>query len=184
MVTTTRRLTLEELERTGGPEGLWEVIDGEVVEMPSAGGRHSQLGMRIGWFVTSFVNQHHLGIVYGADGGFILRGEPLLLRVPDVAFVRTERLPANYDDGGFLRVAPDLVVEVISPSDRMVEVLAKVVMWLEAGVALLWLVDPVAMTVTVYRPDDPPRTLTRDETLDGGDLLPGFTLAVSAIFAI
>jgi Uma2 family endonuclease len=129
-----------------------------------------------------FADERQLGTVYGADGGFILRDEPLLLRVPDVAFVRTERLPANYDDGGFLRVAPDLVVEIISPSDRVVEVLAKVVMWLEAGVALLWLVDPVAMTVTVFRPDDPPHTLTRDQTLDGGDVLPGFTLPVRAVF--
>lgn len=183
MVTTTRRLTLEELEGTGGPEGLWEVIDGEVVEMPPAGGRHSRLGVRVSRFVGNFVDDHQLGIVFGADGAFILRDEPLLLRVPDVAFVRTERLPANFDDGGFLRVPPDLVVEVLSPFDRSVEVLAKVVMWLEAGVALLWLVDPGAETVTVYRPGDPPRLLTREQTLDGEDILPGFTLAVSAIFA-
>ena len=184
MVTTTQRLTLDELERSGGPEGRWELIDGEVVEMPPAGAEHSRLGMRIGRFVGNFADEHQLGIVFGADGGFILREEPLLLRVPDVAFVRTERLPANFDDGGYLRVAPDLVVEILSPFDRSVEVLAKVVMWLEAGVALLWLVDPVAETVTVYRPGDPPRLLTREQTLDGADVLPGFTLAVSAIFAV
>jgi Uma2 family endonuclease len=184
MVTTTRRLTLEELERTGGPEGRWELIDGEVVEMPPAGGKHSFVGVRMSWFIADFVYEHQLGFVFGADGGFILREEPLLLRVPDVAFVRTERLPANFDNGGFLRVAPDLVVEILSPSDRITEVLAKIVMWLEAGVALLWLVDPAAETVTVYRPGELPQTLTREQTLDGGDVLPGFTLAVSAIFAV
>ena len=113
----------------------------------------------------------------------MLSEQPLTLRVPDVAVVRTSRLPEGYDDGGFLRLAPDLVVEIISPSDRMVEVLAKVVMWLEAGTALVWLVNPAARTVTVFSPEGSPQVLTVQDTLDGGDLLPGFSLLVREIFA-
>lgn len=104
--------------------------------------------------------------------------------MPDVGFVRTERLPEGFDDGGFLRVAPALVVEIIAPSDRMVEVLAKVVIWLEAGTSLVWLVNVVAQTVTVYVPDGDLQVLTVEDTLDGGDLLPGFSLPVRDIFAL
>lgn len=183
MVTTTSRITLAELERVGGPEGRWEIIEGELIEMPPAGAEHSRRGMEIGSALVAFVKPRQLGLVYGADGGFVLSEQPLTLRVPDVAFVQTSWLPEGFDDGGFLRRAPDLVVEIISPSDRMVEVLAKVVMWLEAGTALVWLVSPGDRTVTVFTPEGSPQVLTVQDMLDGGDLLPGFSLPVREIFA-
>lgn len=184
MVTTASQITIEELERTGGPEGLWELINGEFVEMPAAGGRHGRLGVKISSRLEVFVSDRELGYVYDAQTGFVLSEQPPTIRVPDVAFVQTERLPDGFDDGGFLRVAPDLVVEIISPSDRMVNVLAKVVMWLEAGTSLLWQVNPIAQTVTVYTPDGEPKVHTVDDTLDGGELLPGFSLPVRDIFAL
>lgn len=104
--------------------------------------------------------------------------------MPAVGFVQTSRLPEGFDDGGFLRVAPDLVVEIISTSDRMVEVLAKVVMWFEAGTSLVWLVNTVAQTVTVFTPDGDPQVLTVEDTLDGGELLPGFSLPLRDFFAL
>jgi Uma2 family endonuclease len=183
MVTTTRHITVEDLERDGVPEGQWEIVNGELIEMPPAGGEPSRLALEIGSSLVGFVKPRRLGQVYGADGGFVLSEHPLTLRSPDVGFVKTERLPENFRDGGYLRVVPDLVVEVISPSDRMVRVLAKVVMWLEAGVALLWLANPVAMTVTVYTSDDQPRVLSNDDILDGGNVLPGFSIPVREIFA-
>lgn len=184
MVTTTKRVTLEELERDGGPEGLWEVVNGELIEMSPAGGKHGRVWNTINVYLWQFAVPNGLGLVYGADTGFILGETPLQLRLPDVGYVSYDRLPAGFDDGGFLRVAPDLAVEVLSPSDRSVPVLAKVMTWLEAGTMLVWLVDPEAETVTVYGPDASPRVMTIDQTLNGGKVLPGFTLPVRDIFAL
>lgn len=184
MVTTTRPITLADLERDGGPEGLWEIIAGELIEVSPASGEHSRIWGAIYARLWNFVVPHHRGYVYGADTGFILAEEPLLLRVPDVGVIRSERLPADFDDKGYLRQAPDLVVEVLSPSDRSVAVLTKVRTWLEYGAALVWLVDPEGETVTVFGPDSSPRAMTIDQTLDGGPVLPGFTLPVRDIFAL
>lgn len=184
MVTTTHHISVEELERNGAPEGRWELINGELVAMAPAGGTHGRIEMEIGAPLYAFVKPRHLGLVYSSDTGFVLSENPPVVRMPDVGYVRTERLPPDHDNGKFLRVVPDLVVEVISPSDRMVDVLAKVVVWLEAGVSLVWVVAPVSKTVTVFSGDREPRTLTIDEVLDGDDIVPGFTLPVREIFAI
>jgi Uma2 family endonuclease len=103
------------------------------------------------------------------------------VRSPDAAFVRRERLPELSDH--FVPVAPDLAVEVLSPSDRMADALGKVAMYLQAGVQLVWLVDPAARVVTVFRPDGPPKILGQSDALDGGDLLPGLTIPLAEIFA-
>jgi Uma2 family endonuclease len=103
--------------------------------------------------------------------------------VPDIAFVRAERAPRGEARRHFPRLAPDLVVEVLSPSDRASEVVAKLELYQEAGVSLLWLVDPEKETVTVIAAGRPAAVLKSDDTLDGGDVLPGFTIPVAEIFA-
>ncbi|MDQ3693599.1 MAG: Uma2 family endonuclease [Chloroflexota bacterium] len=183
MATTTRPISLADLERDGGPDGRWEIIAGELIEMPPAGGKHGRIWGAIYAHLWNFVVPNRRGYVYGADTGFVLVVDPLTLRAPDVGFIRAERLPADFDDGGFLRVAPDIVVEVLSPSDRLAPALSKVAAWLEAGAAVVWLVDPAAETVTVFGPEASPRGLTIEQTLDGGDILPGFTFPVRDIFA-
>lgn len=183
MVTTTRQITLAELERDGPPEGRWEVNNGELVELPPSGGRHRWIGIEIGSALHTYVKPLRLGKVSGSDAGFVLAEDPLPLRAPDVSFVRTERLPPNHHDGGFLHVAPDLAVEVISQFDRRAAVLRKAVFWLEAGVSVVWVVAPASQTGTVIGTDRDPRTLTVDETLDGGSIVPGFTLPLRDIFA-
>ncbi|MDQ3693600.1 MAG: Uma2 family endonuclease [Chloroflexota bacterium] len=182
MVTVTKRVTLEELERDGAPEGFWEVINGELIEMPPASFEHSWIGMRIGRLIGNYVDAHRLGVVFGADGGVVLAKDPLTLRAPDVGYVRHDRLPAASDAEVFLRVTPDLVVEIRSRFARSAPALAKAAMWLESGTALVWLVDAEAETVTVFAPQSGPRVVTMAETLDGGDILPGFTLPVRDIF--
>ena len=184
MVTTSRRMTVEELERDGPPEGRWELVDGELVEMAAAGGRHGRVDVNLVIFVGSFVKTNRLGYVYDSSTGFVISEDPPTVRVPDVAFVRTERLPAGFDDGRFLRVIPDLVVEVISPYDRTVEILAKVLVWLKAGAALVWVANPVAETITVYSNDAQSLVLRSEDILDGGAILPGFSIPVREIFAM
>jgi Uma2 family endonuclease len=85
--------------------------------------------------------------------------------------------------GHFVPVAPDLAVEVLSPSDRMAEAPSKVTMYLQAGVQLVWLLDPETRTISIFRPDAAPRTLYENDTLDGGDVLPGFSVSVAELFA-
>lgn len=182
-VVTTKLWTVEELERNGAPEGRWELIDGELVEMSPSGERTSSAAVTIIVRLDPFVRSHGLGRVYGPDGGFVLFPGRRLVRVPDVAFVRTDRLPAEADRDRFSRLAPDLAVEVISPTDRMPDVLAKIAMYLEAGVRLVWLVDPRARTVAVHAPGQEVRFLDVGDDLDGGDVLPGFRVAVADLFA-
>jgi Uma2 family endonuclease len=121
--------------------------------------------------------------LYGADGGFVLFPDRATVRVPDVAFVRADRAPQGEARKSFPRLAPDLVVEVLSPSDRASEVVAKLEMYQEAGVPLIWLIDPDNETVTIIAAGQPTRVVKPGDTLDGGDVLPGFTVPVAEIFA-
>ena len=122
-----------------------------------------------------------MGWVFSAETGFVLFDDRQIVRSPDAAVVLRSRLAEPPDS--FVPMAPDLVTEVLSPSDRMADALAKVAMYLEAGVRLVWLVDPASQTVTIFRPDAVPTTLGAGEVLDGGDVLPGFNGVIAEIFA-
>lgn len=129
-----------------------------------------------------YVQEHQLGECYGAETGFILARDPDVVLAPDLAFISRDRVPTGADEVSFLEIAPELVVEVISPSDRSRDVIAKAHEYLEAGVALIWLIDPEDQVVTVYEPESRPHTLTVDDTLDGGEVLPGFSLQLAQLF--
>lgn len=178
----TRSISIEEFE-TAALEGRWELIDGELVEMTPSADESSSIGATIIFLLGSFVRPRGLGRLYSADGGFVLFPDRPTVRVPDAAFVRADRMPQGKARQSFPRLAPDLAVEVLSPSDRMADALAKIAMYLDAGVRLVWLVDPSSQTVTIFRPDAPPTKLGAGDTLDGGDVLPDFTVAVAEIFA-
>ena len=176
--------TVEDLERNGAPEGRWELINGELVEMSPGSEDHGAYGLVVGSALLTFTAPRGLGRTFGANTGFVISDDPPTVRVPDAAFVRAERLPGDRDRRRFLRVMPDIAVEVISPSDRPGEVIAKVALWLNAGVTLVWLVDPEMETVTVFERGKAPLLLTADQTLTGGDILPGFELPVRSIFVV
>lgn len=179
--TVTQLWTIEDLERDGPTEGRWELIDGELVEMSPSGRTASKLAALIAYLLLSVVRPRRLGEVYSADAGFVLFPDRRVVRVPDVAFVRAERL-VDLDEDGFLRLAPDLAVEVRSPTDRTADVLAKIGMYLDAGVRLVWLVEPAARSVTVYAPGREPRRLGADDRLDGEAVVPGFAVDVAELF--
>ncbi|MCC6314275.1 MAG: Uma2 family endonuclease, partial [Thermomicrobiales bacterium] len=126
---------------------------------------------------------NRLGRVYGADSGFVLFPDQETVRSPDAAFVSYEQFPSDERPRGFLRLAPDLAVEVLSPSDRIADALAKIAMHLDAGVRLVWLIDPARRSVTAFTPDAPPTVLPPGATLDGGEVLPGFAVPVADLFA-
>ncbi len=150
--------------------------------MSSGGAEHGRIVMAISLALGNFVRQHALGVVYGAETGFLIAHEPDTVRAPDVAFVRRERVPPG-PVRGFFPGSPDLVVEVLSPGDRASDVQRKVQDWLDSGCGAIWLIDPDTRTVTVYRSLSDVVILRRGETLSGGDLVPGFSVALPQPFA-
>src|SRR4051812_20680274 len=184
MSTQTRVLTADEfLEWPDEPGRRQELIRGEVVSMSLAGGRHGAVTFEIGHLIGNYVKPAKLGKVYAAETGFIVERDPDTVRGADVAFVRTERLAAITKPEKHVPFAPDLAVEVISPNDRDDEVEEKVQTWLKAGTLMVWTVDPERRTVTIHRPGTDPVTLAEDETILGGNVVPGFECRVGDFFA-
>jgi Uma2 family endonuclease len=182
MVTTSATTTIEEYERIAFDEARYELIDGELRRMPDAGFEHGTIGLGVGAELRAFVRPRGLGAVTGADTSYLLSRDERLVRLPDAAFVVAGRLPsldrvANVFDG-----APDLAVEVVSPTDSAPAVEEKVQTWLRFGTRLVWVLWPRTKTVTVRTPDGRGRTLGEGEELDGGDVLPGFSIAVAELF--
>lgn len=147
-----------------------------------AGGRHGNVGGNLFGMLWNHVRQHRLGTMYNADTGFIIRRDPDTVRAPDAAFIHRPRERSEADQRGFVPGAPDLAVEVVSPSDTRREVHDKALDWLAAGAQLVWAIWTDTRQATVYRPGAEPITLNADQELDGGDLLPGFRCRISEIF--
>jgi Uma2 family endonuclease len=161
--------------------GRCELLQGELIKMSPAGSRHGWLVLEIGGALRDFVNPRTLGVVFGAETGFLIGRNPDTVRAPDVAFVTAARTPEDLPEG-FFPGPPDLAVEVLSPGDRASEVLAKVQDWLQAGARAVWVVDPKSKSITVYQGPQQIALLKVGEELAGGDLLPGFRLALADIF--
>ncbi len=182
MLAQEKLMTVEELAKLPPDQSRGELIQGVFVSMSPAGHTHGIIALNVSSLLWAFVKQNQLGSVYAAETGFVLSRDPDTVRAPDTAFVRQERL-ANQPATGFFEGAPDLAVEVISPSETVDEVESKMIDYLEAGTALVWLVYPRTQTVTVYRSLTDIEILTSEDTLTGGDLLPGFSVSLKEIFA-
>lgn len=176
------RISIAEFEATRGDDRV-ELIDGVIVPMTPASYRPSKLTMRIALWLGMHVLPRQLGDVLSSEAGFVIFPDRQTVLAPDVSFVRAGREPQGAAQWHFARLAPDLAVEVSSPSDRPRDIAAKVAMYQEAGVLLVWVVDPLAQTVTVLALGQPPVTLGVGDELDGGAVLPEFRIAVAEIFA-
>jgi Uma2 family endonuclease len=182
-MSTTKLYTAEDLLRM--PDEAWyELIEGELVEVSPSSGKSSALGIRIARLIGNFVDGRGLGYVTGENGGYILRSHPDTVIAPDVGFIQSARYPHGLPDRGYLDIRPDLAVEVISPNDEPADMRRKQRLYDQAEVPLVWWVDPKAQSVTVRRANADPVTLTSGDELDGGEILPGFRLAVSDIFDV
>ena len=175
-------LTAEDLMRLSSQGFRGELINGVLRETVPAGKVHARIAGRVITGFNNFVIPRRLGQVGGTDGGVLVRRNPDSVREPDVYYVSAERLPLDDDSDGYLEVAPELVVEIISPNDSQDEVDKKTRMWLRLGVLMVVEVYPMRRAVAVHRPGAPAVTLTDDDVLDGGDVLPGFSLPLSEIF--
>ena len=162
---------------------LFELIDGEIIVVSPSYGYVSAIAMQIVFFIKLYLRNNPIGYVTGEQGGYDISDDNIF--APDVGFVSKARL-AQLPRDGFIPIPPDLAVEIVSPSDlrnRRERIDSKIERYLEAGV-LTWYVYPDRQEVDVYVPGQPIRTLGMEDTLDGGDVLPGFTLPVRDVFDI
>jgi Uma2 family endonuclease len=182
MSTRTQLVTAEELLRMPDDGFRYELVCGELRKMPPAGHVHGRLAATLTASLVRVVTANQLGAVYAAETGFILRRNPDTVRAPDVAFIRQQRVQEVGDVAGYWPGAPDLAIEVVSPSDSYAEVEEKVFEWLEAGTLMVLVVNPRRRSVTVYRSLADIIVLTQNDALDGGDVVPGWTMPVKDIF--
>jgi Uma2 family endonuclease len=162
-------------------KALCELIDGTLVEKPT-GYRESSLAIWIGARLQFFVEERDLGIVAGADG--FMRLAPRNIRIPDVSFVSYDRLPdPEAADAAIANFAPDLAIEVLSPSNTRGEMERKRRDYFAAGTLLVWEIDPKKEVIDVYTAPDSVKRLTKSDNLAGNHVLPGFKVRVAELFA-
>src|SRR5687768_4154947 len=175
LVTANDLLALEKLGKST------ELVRGKLVVREPPSTYHGRVQASLNVLVGSYVRAHALGAVFGQDTGFKIASDPDTVRAPDLAFVDRTRV-AQIPRRGYAALAPDLVAEILSPDDRPGEVLTKVGDWLEAGVSLVWVIDPDRQTAQVYRGDGSVTTVSSDANLDGEAVLPGFSCRLAEIF--
>ena len=180
----SKLLTAEDLLRLPSQGVKGELINGVLHETVSVGEEHGHIA---GIFIT-FLNIHirpkRLGRTGGTDVGVRIHRDPDTVREPDVYYVSAERLPLDVRVQGYLEVVPEFVVEIVSPSDSDADIREKIAMWLELGVSMSVEVRPESRSIVVHRPGAPAVTLTGGDALDGGDVLPGFSLPLREIFDV
>lgn len=176
--------TAEELWELPDKGGLrYELVEGEVIEVPGAGALHGLIVLLVSKLLDGYVSAEDLGLVLPDGSAYILDRHPDLLRIPDVSFISWERVPEDGIPEGFWTTAPDLAVEVVSPNDRAEDIHEKVHEYLAAGCRMVWVLWPRRQSVSVHSPDGL-RELGPDAILDGADVLPGFRVRVADLFAI
>ena len=180
--TKTKLLTADDLLRLYSEGVKGELIRGVLCEKMSVGLKHGEIVMSLGGELRNVIKPGKLGRLAGSDVGVRLDRDPDTVREPDLMFISAEKLPLDIEVLGYYEDVPDLVVEVASPSDNRREVHDEARMWNSYGVGLIWAAYPDTRSVDVHYEDGSIATLTENDTLDGGDVLPGFSCPVSDIF--
>ena len=180
-LTRPKTYTVADLDALSAEGHHYELIGGELRSMSPSGGPHGDATSRVSFYISGIVYSDNLGMVFAAETGFFLQRDPDTVKAPDFAFVSDARLPDPLPEG-YVPVVPDLVVETRSPNDTVREVAEKVEEWLEAGVRLVWVVEPRKRTLTVHRPGQAPPSLGVNDTLSGEDVLPGLTVLIKNLF--
>jgi Uma2 family endonuclease len=179
----TTPFTADQLLRL--PSGIgqrFELVAGELRVMSPAGWRHGAVAGNLHTILGSFIRQSRLGKVFGAETGFQLKSDPDTVRAPDFAFISDRRIPKRLPTSSYWPGAPDLAVEVLSPSDRTGEIDEKIVEWLTAGAQAVWVVDPNLQTVMIHEAGKRSQIRSVGESLEGGSVVPGFSCPVDELF--
>ena len=182
-MTETRPHTADDLLETPDDGFRYELVRGELAKMAPADAQHGKVAINAALDLIAFVRAKDLGAGFAAGTGFKIASNPDTVRAPDVAFVAKARVDAVGDVTGYWPGAPDLAIEVLSPSDRFSDVEEKVFEWLDAGTKLVLVVNPRTRTVTAYRSRSSIRVYAENETLDASDVVPGWVLTVARVFA-
>jgi Uma2 family endonuclease len=177
---TTPLMTAEELLHTSIPNKRTELVRGRLVVHEPPGGRHGNVMANLAFRLGQYVDLTGAGALFVGDTGFTLARNPDTVRGPDIAFVRKERLPPSIPNG-YLEAAPDLVVEILSHNDRPGATLAKIGDWLDAGTHLIWVIDPERRVARIYRQDGSEAVVSDGDSLEGEDVLPGFSCALATV---
>lgn len=189
MSTTTRLITADELlvmppYDENGHQCRFELIRGELKVMSLTKPLHGVICARLAAALINFVEANDLGMAFGAETGFVVERDPDSVLGADAAFVSHERLATVENLEKFFPFAPDLAVEVLSPGNTVREINEKVAMYFAAGSQAVWVFNPKKRTTAVYTSPTDVRILSEQDTLDGGEVLPGFTLELSKLFAV
>lgn len=177
---SARLVTADELERMPEDAFRYELVRGRLLRMSPVAPRHGDITVTLVTLLSPHVRAHGLGRIW-TEVGFRLANDPDTVLAPDVAFVRTDRLPAPQSTG-FYRGAPDLAIEVLSPEDRPADVRSKVRDYVSAGTPMVVVVDPAGRAVTVHSPRATPRIYREGDTLDLAPVVSGFSVSVCSLF--
>jgi Uma2 family endonuclease len=178
---TPQLLTAQAFWQLPETEQQRELVQGEVIETMPPGGRHGIIALVLGARLHTWAQQGSSGYV-GVESGFILSRNPDTVRAPDVFYVRAERIPEGGVPEAFWDMAPDLAVEIVSPSESAAEVRDKVRDYLSAGTPLVWVIYPHSQEVMVHTPDGAAQTYSGQDVLQHADILPGFTCVAADLF--
>lgn len=176
----SRPMSVDEYSRLPEGDGVDELHAGLRVSEPRPLPRHGRIQVRLGRLLDAHASERRLGVVL-SDAGFLLAADPDTVRGPDVAFVRLDRYDPEKEAHGFFRGAPDLAVEIVSPSNDPAELHGKVADFLAAGAKLVWVIDPERRCADVYRTLLAPKRVPVDGVLDGEEVVPGFSVKVSEL---
>jgi Uma2 family endonuclease len=179
-MSTKTLLTAAELEQMPDDDSVrTELDEGELITMPPAGFEHGGIEAEIVGILRDYTKRHRLGKVFGSSAGFILKSDTV--REPDISFVRNARLE-SLRRRGFANGAPDLAVEIISPSDSIRQLMRKVKQYFAAGTHTVWIVYPDEQEVQVLEASGTDRWLKGDDPIEAPELLPGFSVPISQFF--
>lgn len=165
-----------------GDMGPCELVEGRIVRMSPTGLEHGGYESNFDEHLKAFVRHHRLGRVFVGEVGIYVRRNPDTIRAADVLFVSHARLAQRHKKQGYLDVAPELIVEVLSPDDAWSDVMQKLREYFTIGVQIVWVADPASRTVYAYRSLTDVREFTEKDALPGDDVLPGFTVPVARLF--
>ncbi len=181
--TKPRPITAEELLKLHSEGVHGELIRGVLCETMPPGLDHAEIVYRLSGLLWDYLKTHRIGRAFSGDPGIWIERDPDTVRAPDIAFYVEERMTRGESVPGYAEIVPDLAIEVVSPNDTVPEANDKARMWVANGVRLVWLVWPDWGTVEVFRPEEDVVELSGDAVLEGQDVLPGFSTAVSEIFS-
>lgn len=173
-MSTSTLMTAEQLFALSPRLPRVELVEGELREMSPSGAEHVVIAARLIGRLAAVVYAGQLGEIFGCEGGFLIEQDPDTVLAPDGAFVTAERIAQTGVPQGYYPGPPDLVIEVVSPNDRARDTARKAERWLNAGVRLVWVINPRSQSATIFRPGVDPITISAEQDLTGEDVVPGF----------